>query len=93
MLPFERERERELRELTFTSDFIGGYHLPLMHVNPKFCLFALHLGFYFLTRDPPAAPEDVAYATFLQLPDASHTFQTLKCSSFDWAADKIKKGC
>lgn len=48
------ERESELRERTSTSDFVGGYHLPQTLVNPKFCLFARHSGFYFLTPPWPS---------------------------------------
>lgn len=46
------KRESELREATFTSAFAGGYHLPQMLVNPQFCLFTRHSGFYFLTLFP-----------------------------------------
>lgn len=38
MLAFDGESRP--REQTLTSDFVGGYHVPQMLVNPQFCLFA-----------------------------------------------------
>lgn len=59
------ERESKLRELAFTSGFVGGYHLPQMLVNPKFCLFARHSGFSFLT--PPQQPLRLWLMLFISL--------------------------
>lgn len=43
-----------------TSDSVGGHHSPQMLVNPKFCLFARHHGFYFVPS--PTLPEAAAHA-------------------------------
>jgi hypothetical protein len=50
MLAFEGESKLRAG---FTSDFVGGHHLPQMLVNPKFYLFAQHVIFYFLLPNQP----------------------------------------
>ena len=66
------KRESESRELTFTSGFVGGYHLPQMLVNPQLYFFACSVVFTF--HPSPTVPEVVARAAhFFNSTCISHT--------------------